>query len=83
MIFLFMEGGPSHIDLFDPKPLVNRLDGEPIPPGFKGHLQAMTGGRGGLADHGLAQALEAARREWPLGLGLAAGDRRAAPTSSR
>src|SRR5947209_6857173 len=42
VIFLFMEGGPSHIDLFDPKPLVNRLDGQPIPPGFKGHLQAMT-----------------------------------------
>src|SRR5262245_38664628 len=42
VIFLFMEGGPSHIDLFDPKPLINRLDGQPIPPGFKGHLQAMT-----------------------------------------
>src|SRR5262245_35868357 len=24
-IFLFMEGGPSHIDLFDPKPLLNTL----------------------------------------------------------
>ena len=46
-IFLFMEGGPSHIDLFDPKPLVNQLAGEPIPPGFKGHLQAMTGSEAG------------------------------------
>ncbi len=25
VIFLFMEGGPSHIDLFDPKPLINEL----------------------------------------------------------
>ncbi len=27
MISLFMQGGPSHIDLFDPKPELNRLDG--------------------------------------------------------
>ena len=31
VIFLFMAGGPSHIDLFDPKPLLNRLDGTSIP----------------------------------------------------
>ncbi len=42
IIFLYMEGGPSHLDLFDPKPLINQLAGQPIPPGFKGHLQAMT-----------------------------------------
>jgi hypothetical protein len=46
-IFLFMEGGPSHIDLFDPKPLINKLDGQPIPAGFKGHLQAMTSAEAG------------------------------------
>lgn len=28
MISLFMQGGPSHIDLFDPKPELNRLDGQ-------------------------------------------------------
>ncbi len=33
-IFLFMTGGPSHIDLFDPKPLLNTLDGQPLPPSF-------------------------------------------------
>src|SRR5712671_3546789 len=27
VIFLFMEGGPSHVDLFDPKPLLTKLDG--------------------------------------------------------
>lgn len=31
VIFLFMEGGPSHVDLFDPKPLLSKLDGKPIP----------------------------------------------------
>ena len=31
VIFLFMEGGPSHVDLFDPKPLLAKLDGKPIP----------------------------------------------------
>ncbi len=30
-IFFFMWGGPSHIDLFDPKPLLNKHHGEPIP----------------------------------------------------
>src|SRR5262245_8737537 len=35
VIFLFMEGGPSHIDTFDPKPEVNRLAGQPLPPSFK------------------------------------------------
>src|SRR5436190_4013435 len=34
IIFLFMEGGPSHLDLFDPKPLLNRLEGQRIPPSF-------------------------------------------------
>src|SRR5260370_35571742 len=31
VIWLFMEGGPSHVDLFDPKPLLQKLDGQPIP----------------------------------------------------
>ncbi len=47
VIFLFMEVRPSHIDLFDHKPLINQLDGQPIPPGFKGHLQAMTDAEAG------------------------------------
>jgi hypothetical protein len=33
-IFLFMVGGPSHIDLFDPKPALNALHGEPLPASF-------------------------------------------------
>ncbi len=34
VIFLFMHGGPSHIDLFDPKPALQKHDGKPLP--FKG-----------------------------------------------
>ena len=31
VIFLFMEGGPSHLDLFDPKPKLRELAGQPLP----------------------------------------------------
>jgi hypothetical protein len=31
MISLFMQGGPSHLDLFDPKPMLKRYDGRPFP----------------------------------------------------
>ncbi len=31
VIFLFMKGGPSHLDTFDPKPLLTRDDGKPVP----------------------------------------------------
>ena len=41
VIFLFMEGGPSHLDLFDPKPLLNRLAGSPIPESFGQVITAM------------------------------------------
>src|SRR5712671_1420466 len=30
-IFIFMEGAPSQIDLFDPKPKLNELNGQPLP----------------------------------------------------
>ena len=33
-IFLFMEGGPSHIDLFDPKPAIKTYAGKPLPKSF-------------------------------------------------
>ena len=40
-IFLFMDGGPSHLDLFDPKPLINRLAGQSLPPGIERAFTAM------------------------------------------
>ena len=41
VIFLFMEGGPSHLDTFDPKPLLNELAGQPIPDSFGEVITAM------------------------------------------
>ncbi len=41
VIFLFMEGGPSHLDLFDPKPELKKLAGKPIPPSFGKVITAM------------------------------------------
>ena len=34
VIFLFMEGAPSQLDLFDYKPRLNEFDGQPIPQSF-------------------------------------------------
>ena len=31
IVFLFMKGGPSHVDTFDPKPLLDRDHGNPLP----------------------------------------------------
>ena len=41
VIFLFMEGGPSHMDLFDPKPLLNELAGQTMPASFKRPITPM------------------------------------------
>jgi len=41
VIWLFMEGGPSHIDLFDPKPLLNKLAGQSLPDSFERPVTAM------------------------------------------
>jgi hypothetical protein len=34
VIWLFMHGGPSQVDLFDPKPELVRLSGQPLPESF-------------------------------------------------
>src|SRR5437016_12165494 len=41
VIWLFMEGGPSHLDLFDPKPALDRLAGQPMPESFGKVITAM------------------------------------------
>jgi hypothetical protein len=41
VIFLFMEGGPSHLDTFDRKPLLNELAGQKLPSSFKTPILAM------------------------------------------
>lgn len=30
-IYIYLEGGPSQMDLYDPKPQLNKLDGQPLP----------------------------------------------------
>ncbi len=41
VIWCFMEGGPSHIDLFDPKPALDKLAGQPMPASFGKVITAM------------------------------------------
>src|SRR5207244_10634225 len=41
VIFLFMEGGPSHLDTFDPKPKLLELAGKPMPESFGRPITAM------------------------------------------
>ena len=45
VIFLFMQGGPSHVDTFDEKPALSRYDGKPPP--FK-RTRVQFGDRGDL-----------------------------------
>lgn len=43
IIFLFMWGGPSHVDLFDPKPRLNLEAGKPLAPESVGSQSAKLG----------------------------------------
>src|SRR6266567_460511 len=36
VIFLFMGGGPSHVDTFDPKPILRQRHNEEMPPSILG-----------------------------------------------
>jgi hypothetical protein len=47
VIHLFCNGGPSQMDTFDPKPELNRLDGQPLPDSIKSQLQATQKNRAG------------------------------------
>ncbi|MCX6913929.1 MAG: DUF1501 domain-containing protein, partial [Verrucomicrobia bacterium] len=55
VIWLFMEGGPSHIDLFDPKPKLNEMDGQKMPASFGKIITAMGTG---------SNTLMASPRKW-------------------
>src|SRR5437879_2286204 len=41
VIWVFLDGGPSHIDLFDPKPELSKLNGKPLPYSFERPVTAM------------------------------------------
>ncbi len=55
VIWLFMEGGPSHLDIFDPKPALEKLAGQPMPASFGKPITAM-----GTASN----ALMGTKRSW-------------------
>ncbi len=82
VIFLFMNGGVSHIDSFDPKPMLTKYNGQPMPGGDLKH-ERKTGSlmkspfefkkvrqeRDGLFGD-LAEARRVRRRYLPGSLGL-------------
>src|SRR5579885_3585719 len=39
VIVMFMEGGPSQLDLFDPKPELKKWDGKPLPASMTKNLR--------------------------------------------
>src|SRR6476619_7583407 len=41
VIWCFLDGGPSHIDLSDPKPTLKKLAGKPLPESFVRPVTAM------------------------------------------
>lgn len=41
VIWCFLDGGASHMDLFDPKPVLNKLDGQVLPDSFDRPVTAM------------------------------------------
>jgi hypothetical protein len=43
VIFLFMSGGPSHVDLFDPKPRLTKDTGKPLPFPMPALMRTKTG----------------------------------------
>ena len=55
VIWVFMEGGPSHVDLFDPKPALEKLAGQPLPASFGKVMTAMGTG---------ANTLMPSKRSW-------------------
>jgi len=59
VIHLFMNGGPSQMDLFDPKPVLNQMNGEPYPGNVEdignqstANVGVMMGGQYEFARHG-------------------------------
>ncbi|MBG89361.1 MAG: sulfatase [Verrucomicrobiales bacterium] len=50
VIYLFMSGGPSQMDLYDYKPVLNKRHGEELPPSIRGNqrLTAMSGNQASL-----------------------------------
>ena len=52
VIHLFMNGGPSHVDTFDPKPQLEKYDGKPLPNDDLPASVLLFSAFGGLAAYG-------------------------------
>ena len=64
VIMLFMFGGPSHLDTFDPKPLLARDSGRPLPPAHAPASRLVPQSDG--QPRGIAVRVPAARRQRAL-----------------
>src|SRR5690349_6653653 len=51
VIWCFMEGGPSQVDLFDPKPMLEKFALQPVPPSF--HPEKLLTAQGAKPSDGL------------------------------
>src|SRR5881296_1884546 len=58
IIFLYMDGGPSQVDTFDYKPLLEKLDGQPVPRTFDKKDKVA------LPTYGITPSLLGSRRQW-------------------
>src|SRR5690349_17787055 len=61
VIFLFMVGGPSQIDTFEFKPVLQKLQGKPVPGSIR---QAVSASRHGNVFHGCKDELMASPYAW-------------------
>ena len=79
VIYLFMAGGPSQLELFDHKPELQKYHGQPIPESFiKGQAVRLHGHvhQGAAQAAGHAAQVRPARRVGRVGLGVPAAPRR-------
>ena len=61
VIYLFMHGGPSHLETFDPKPELQRLAGQPLPASFGAGCDRRNVAEPFVGDE---ENLSKIRREW-------------------
>src|SRR5258708_37974368 len=66
IIWCFMEGGPSQVDLFDPKPLLEKMALQPVPPSF--HPETLLTAQGAKPSDGLFPARRAFKQHGQSGL---------------
>ncbi|MBI2827273.1 MAG: DUF1501 domain-containing protein [Planctomycetia bacterium] len=45
VVLLFQHGGPSHVDLFDPKPALEKYSGQPVPGGVEAFFDKQDSGK--------------------------------------